>query len=394
MSKIDDLIKKLCPNGVKYRKIGECCKIETGKLNASAAVESGDYMFFTTAKEASRTDTYRWDEEALLIAGNANVGDVKHYKGKFNAYQRTYVLTNFVKDINVRYLYFSLSNNLKVYLDSHKNEAAMTYIVLSTLENFEVAVPPLEVQCEIVHILDDFTLLSAELSAELKARKKQYQVYLELLLDKNNMTNFNIFKMSELFDFRNGLSKGKDSFGKGTPFIRYTDVYNNRFLKKDNITQLVTCNDVELKKLKVNRGDVLFTRTSEVAEEVGFSSVMLDNIENCVFNGFTIKASPKTSLLLPEYCAYCFSTNDFRNYVSTHCAFTTRASLTGKTIGEYEIVVPSINEQRRIVSILDKFYKICNDLSEGLPAEIEKRQKQYEYYRDKLLSFKEVEENV
>ena len=74
MSKIDDLIKELCPDGVELKKLGAICKIETGKLNANASREDGKYPFFTTAKEISRIDTYRWDAEALLIAGNANVG--------------------------------------------------------------------------------------------------------------------------------------------------------------------------------------------------------------------------------------------------------------------------------------------------------------------------------
>ena len=196
--------------------------------------------------------------------------------------------------------------------------------------------------------------------------------------------------MGSLFDFRNGLSKGKNFFGSGIPFIRYTDVYNNRFLKEEDITALVECTSVEIEKLGVHRGDVFFTRTSETAEDIGWSSVMLDDIGDCVFNGFTIKATPKTNYLLPEYCAYCFATEDFRKYVTSHCAFTTRASLTGKTIAEYQLAIPSMEKQQEIVNVLNKFHSLCNDLSTGLPAEIEARQKQYEYYRDKLLSFKEL----
>lgn len=196
--------------------------------------------------------------------------------------------------------------------------------------------------------------------------------------------------MAELFDFRNGLSKGKEFFGTGIPFVRYTDVYNNRFLKASDITALVECTPTELEKLRVSKGDVLFTRTSETAEDVGWSAVMLDNMDDCVFNGFCIKATPRTNYLLPEYCSYCFSTREFRQYVTSHCAFTTRASLTGKTIAEYQLPVPSIEEQKHIANILNKFHTLCTDLEAGIPAEIEARQKQYEYYRDKLLSFESV----
>lgn len=139
-------------------------------------------------------------------------------------------------------------------------------------------------------------------------------------------------KLGDLFEFRNGLSKGKEFFGKGIPFIRYTDVYNHRALHKEDITALAECTPREMESLRVKRGDVLFTRTSETAEDVGWSAVMLDDMDNCVFNGFTIRATARTDQLLPEYCAYCFSTSEFRQYVTRHCAFTTRASLTGETI--------------------------------------------------------------
>ena len=200
------------------------------------------------------------------------------------------------------------------------------------------------------------------------------------------------FKLGDLFDFRNGLSKGKEYFGEGTPFIKFTDVFNKRSLRKKDLTAKVECSESEKQTLKVQRGDVLFTRTSETREDVGWASVMLDDIEECVFNGFSIRATPKTNNLLPEYCAYCFTTKEFRRYVASHCSFTTRASLTGGVLSEYELPVPGIEHQKWIAGILDKFDSLCNDLSDGLPAEIEARQKQYEYYRDKLLSFKRKDE--
>lgn len=152
---------------------------------------------------------------------------------------------------------------------------------------------------------------------------------------------------------------------------------------------MVECTPAEIEKLRVRKGDVLFTRTSETAEDVGRSTVVLDDVGDCVFNGFSIKASPKANYLLPGYCAFCFSTKEFRQYITSHCAFTTRASLTGQTISEYILPVPSRERQQEIVDILNKFHALCADLTSGLPAEIEARQKQYEYYRDKLLSFEE-----
>ena len=102
------MIDTYCPDGVEYKKLGDVCKIETGKLNANEAKANGLYPFFTTSKEISRIDYYKWDTEALLVAGNVNVGDVKYYKGKFNAYQRTYVLTSFEDNINTHFLFHKI----------------------------------------------------------------------------------------------------------------------------------------------------------------------------------------------------------------------------------------------------------------------------------------------
>lgn len=150
-------------------------------------------MFFTTAREASRINRYRWDTEALLIAGNANVGDIKHYTGKFEAYQRTYVLTGFDERCNIRFLYYWLAANLKKYLEVHTKKSAMTHIVLSTLREHKIPLPcpgdpkkSLAIQGEIVRILDTFDTLTHSISEglprEIKLRQKQYEYYRDLLL--------------------------------------------------------------------------------------------------------------------------------------------------------------------------------------------------------------------
>ena len=386
MSKISDLINKLCPNGVEYKSIGACCKIETGKLNANAAVENGEYMFFTTAKEPSKTDTYRWDEEALLIAGNANIGDVKHYNGKFNAYQRTYVLTNFSKDINVKYLYFSLSNNLKVYLDKHKNEAAMTYIVLSTLENFKIAVPPLEVQDEIVRILDDFTLLSAELSAELKARQTQYEFYRDELLAFNNK-DYEWKTLGEIATdmYRGNGIKRNDVKETGIPCVRYGEIYTSYNVTFNKCISHTDENIISKKKY-FEHGDVLFAITGETVEEIGKSTVYLGD-DKCLAGGDMVVMKHNQN---PKYMAYVLSTTQAQMQKSRKKVKSKVVHSSIPDLKEIYIPIPPLKVQEKVADILEQFDKLCNDIAEGLPAEIEARKKQYEYYRDKLLTFKEL----
>lgn len=398
MNKIDNLIKRIHNAKVEYVFLSELeekgiIQLGRGKIISKDEIRNvpGDFPVYSSSStgdgEIGRYGKYMFDDERITwsIDGGGKFfyrNNIKYSVTNVGGWLK--VLNN--SYINTKYLYYFLINAWATKTFNYIKKAHPSVI----RDEYCIAVPPLEIQCEIVHVLDHFTLLSAELSAELKAREKQYKEYINILLNEKNMNKYKKIKLKELFDFRNGLSKGKEFFGSGTPFVRYTDVYNKRFLHIEDINEKVNCTDKELETLKVKRGDVFFTRTSEIAEEVGYSSVMLDNIENCVFNGFTIKATPKTELLIPEYCAFCFSTDIFRQYVSTRCAFTTRASLTGKTIGEFELCVPSIQEQEKIVKQLMSLYKLVNDISEGLPAEIEARQKQYEYYRDKLLTFKEL----
>ena len=147
----------------------------------------------------------------------------------------------------------------------------------------------------------------------------------------------------------------------------------------------------EISRYEVRKGDVFFTRTSETKEEIGMASVMLENIEKCVFSGFVLRARPKTELLIPEYCAYCFSTTQMRKEIVRYASFTTRALTSGPNLSRIDLAIPSLEAQKKIVSILDSFQSLVNDINLGLPAEIEGRQKQYEYYRDKLLTFKRLE---
>ena len=252
-------------------------------------------------------------------------------------------------------------------------------------EKYPIPVPPLEIQREIVKVLDTFT----KLEAELKLRRKQYQYYIDDLLNfENDIPNL---KLSEIFEFKNGLNKGKEFFGKGNFIVKYTDVYKNNFLFKSSLSDRVEVTENEKNNVSAKKGDVFFTRTSETREEIGFASVLLEDIEGCVFSGFLIRGRQKQERLLPKYCSYCFKSKKVREQIIKNCIFTTRASLSGANLGLVKIPVPSLEEQARIVAILDKFDALVNDLSSGLPAEIAARRKQYEHYRDRLLTFKEAQ---
>ncbi|MFA5000477.1 MAG: restriction endonuclease subunit S [Patescibacteria group bacterium] len=382
-SKIEGLISELCPKGVEVFGLGSICKIETGRLNANAAVAGGDYLFFTTAKEISKIDKYRWDTEALLVAGNANVGDVKHYIGKFEAYQRTYVLTNFFKKINVRFLYFVLKNNLQEFLKSNSNSAAMTYIVLSTLENFRIPVPPLPIQEEIVKILDNFTELEVELEAELEARKNQYEHYRNKLLTFGNDIEYN--NLEHIFNFKNGYtpSKAKSKYWENgdIPWFRMEDIRSNgRILDKS-----IQCvNRSGVKGKGVFPKDSIIVATSATIGE--HALITIPHLTNQRFVSLSIKDELKQKLNIKFLFYYFFVIDEWCLKNTTKSSF---SSVDMNGFRKFPIPIPPISEQERIVSTLDKFDALVNDISIGLPAELKARRQQYEYYRNKLLTFKE-----
>ena len=387
MSRLQELIWELCPDGVEYKRIVDVSRVGRGVrvVRKELSDTEGYPVFQNSLTPLGYYTSFNRTQNTVYIISAGAAGDIGFCDVDFWAADDCLFIEE-NDSLDQRFLYHVLMSQQNM-LYSRVRKASVPRLSRTVIEGLEVPVPPLEVQREIVRVLDNFTLLRQELSAELSARRKQYEYYRNQMLQFDSGTKR--IALGDLFDFRNGLSKGKEFFGKGTPFIRYTDVYNNRSLRKKDITALVECTSDEIEKLRVSRGDVLFTRTSETAEDVGWSSVMLDDIGDCVFNGFTIRATPTTDKLLPEYCAFCFATDDFRDYVTRNCAFTTRASLTGKTIADYKLAVPPIPVQQKIASFLENFEAICTDLNIGLPAEIEVRQKQYEFYRDQLLTFTE-----
>ena len=170
--------------------------------------------------------------------------------------------------------------------------------------------------------------------------------------------------IGDILEFKNGLNKGKEFFGYGTPIVNYTDVYHLSGMHSSDIKGRVSLTKDEIRRFEVRKNDVFFTRTSETPEEVGLSAVLLDDIEDCAFSGFVLRGRPKNDWLNPEYCRYCFSTKEVRTEIIKNCTYTTRALTNGRVLSSIEIPLPQKEEQIAIAETLAIFEDHIANLSE------------------------------
>lgn len=281
------------------------------------------------------------------------------------------------------------------------------YISKKDFMKIKIPIPPIEVQEEIVRILDKFTELSAELTAELTARKKQYEFYRDQLLSfngindttnnrtgggYNHLLNCQV-KWVRLGDLALVTKLAGFEFTKYVKYSNSGQIIALRGLNVKNgqldLTDVKYIDESDLSKLdrsKLKKGDLLFTYVGTVGQ------VALINEDEKFY------LAPNVALIritnegvLPDYLRYyCQSNIFYKKEILRLIQASSMQNIPMEKIRKFVVPVPPIEEQKRIVAILDRFDKLCNDISEGLPAEIDARQKQYEYYRDKLLTFEEI----
>ena len=400
--KIDEMLEKYCKNGVRFYKLDEIVDFLNGKGHEKNIVEHGRYIVVNSKFISTDGDTQKFSNEQICPVYKDDIlmvmSDLPNGRAlakcfyvedddKYTLNQRICALRVKDKDlINIRFLYYYLNRNRQLL--RYDNGVDQTNLRKDDILNIRVAVPPLEVQCEIVHILDDFTLLSAELSAELKARQQQYEYY------KNELYSFKdkdvkYVKLKEIAEiYRGGNFQKKDFIENGKPCIHYGQIYT-KYGKTANKTYTFVNDTVFEKSKQAGKNDIVMAVTSENIEDVCKCVVWLGN-ENIAVSGHTAIIHTKINA---RYLGYYFSTLHFFIDKAKLAHGTKVIEVTPSSLNDILIPVPSEEEQENIASKVEKFEKLCNDISEGLPAEIEARQKQYEYYRDKLLTFKELKVN-
>lgn len=370
MSRLEELIQELCPNGVCYYYIEDIAKITRGRVISKQYIieNEGEYPVYSSQTENNGElgfiSTYDFDGEYLTwTTDGANAGSVFYRNGKFSITNVCGLIEIVDSFVMIRFLYYILSVEAKKYVNRGMGNPKLMSNVMAKVK---IPVPPLEVQREIVRILDHFTELTieltAELTTELTARKKQYEYYRDHLLTFGD--DVPLVKLGDIATIRTGrkpkhINDGKCGYeyiNAGTTNSGYVDEYN--------------C-----------EGDTV-TTPSRGQGGIGFVGYQLTPFW---LGPLCYKIRAQQDNVLNKYIFYILS-----SYKQTIVALKKEGgtpAVNASDLGLIKIPLPSLEKQQRIVDILDRFDTLCNDLTAGLPAEIEARQKQYEYYRDKLLTF-------
>ncbi|WP_338933983.1 restriction endonuclease subunit S [Fusobacterium polymorphum] len=398
MSKLDELIKELCPNGVEYKRLGEVCDFQNGfafksalfKENGEAilritnisngVINEEDLKYFLLDDYKEDLDNYIVSKNDIVIAmSGATTGKIgiNNTSKKFYLNQRVgKFIPNIVK-LNNRFLYhFLLSKSLEI-LKISSGSGAQPNLSTENIKNLVIPAPPLEVQEEIAKILDNYTKsveeLKEKLNAELITRKKQYSWYRDYLLKFENKVE--IVKLGDISEY----SKDKIDIKELSP-ENYIGIENMLQDAKGVIKS--SCLLTEGRCTKFFEGDILIGNIRPYLKKIWLS----DRIGGANADVLVIKKSIES--IDNKYLFFVLSSEKFFSYVMKSVKAGKMPRGNKEMIMRYQFPLPPLEVQKRIVEVLDNFEKICNDLNIGLPAEIEARQKQYEFFRNYLLTFK------
>ena len=363
MSRLDELLQELCPDGVEYGKIGDLVDYEQpSKYIVSSTNYNDDYDVPVLTAGQSFILGYTDETDGICEASKDNpviifddfTGAFKWVDFPFKVKSSAMKILRPKLDVAVFRYVFHLMGWLNYTSSEHKR------LWIGIYSEFEVPVPPLEVQREIVRILDKFTQLRAELSAELSARRIQYEHY------------------------RNKLFM----FGEDVPIVKFTDVINSISSGKNKLKSTDGTFPVYGSTGEIGRTDnAVYSGKRILVARVGANAgfvYVVDGEYDVSDNTLMIDVKDEMNF---QY-VYQMLVNMNLNKLAKGGG---QPLVTAGDLRKIDVYNPSYGVQCRVADILEKFAMVCNDISSGLPAEIEARTKQYEFYRDKLLSFKRKE---
>lgn len=374
MSNLEELIQEYCPNGVEMIELFKIAKIVRGdRITKKDIVEDGAFPVISGGQmPMGRYGKYNREASTITISSYGAAGYIGFQLEKFWA--NDVCLCVFPSEkVENKYLYYALKTKQN-YLYSKTTKAIPDHIPTTVLQELKIPLPALPVQREIVRILDSFTLYSAELTAELTARRKQYEFYRDKLLTFSQ-NDFEWTILEKIAVYTNGKGHENNVNEKGKYIL-----INSKFIStKGEVIKFV---DEQFSPIYQNEFAMVLSDLPNGRALAKCFFVLED--DRYTVNQRICRISNINEKILPKFLFYYMDRN---KYFLAKDNGVDQTNLSKDYVLQMPIPVLPLAFQKRIVYVLDNFDEICSDLKIGLPAEMEKRQQQYEYYREKLLTF-------
>ncbi|WRD04909.1 restriction endonuclease subunit S [Helicobacter pylori] len=395
MHKIERLLQTLAPKGVEFRKLGEVCDFQKGKSITKKAVTFGKVPVISGGRQPAyyHNEANRSGETIAISSSGVYAGYVSYWDiPVFLA--DSFSVSPKQKTLMPKYLFHYLTTQQDA-IHATKSTGGIPHVYSKDLQNFLIPIPPLEIQQEIVKILDAFTELNTELNTELKARKKQYQYYQNMLLDFNDINQNHKDAKERL---------AQKPYPKRLKTLLQTLAPKGvEFRKLGEVCEILDNRRIPIAKNKRNPG---------IYPYYGANGIQ-DYIDSYIFDGDFVLVGEDGSVInknntpVVNWASGKIWVNNHAHVLQTknelklkflyfylqtidvsYCVAGTPPKINQENLKKITIPIPPLEIQQEIVKILDQFSLLTTDLLAGIPAEIKVRKKQYEYYREKLLTFK------
>lgn len=404
---MDDLIKNSKSKDVQYLKIKDIFDVRGGYTPSKRNLDfwsNGKLPWFRMddirkngriLSNSLQKITYKaardkpFKSNSIILATTATIGEHALIKVPFVANQQFSIFTLKEKNINfinIKYLYYHFFQ-ISEWCKKNTKVSSFPSVDIKKIKEISIPIPSIKEQERIVKILDKFTDLTADLTAELTASIKQYEYYKNFLF--SSISNLKLVNLHDLAILSNvGVDKKINDDEKSIKLLNYMDIFLNKHIDSKIPKMVVTASDKKIEVCDVKKGDVFITPSSEKINEIGLTSVVTEDLKNCCYSYHIMRIRlKKENYLLSQYINYYFTSNIAKKQILKKAKGITRYGLTKTNFENIKIFIPSAQQQEIIIKTLDKFESLTSNLREGLPKEIQLQNKQYEYYRNKLLKF-------
>ena len=383
-----NLLEEIQNAPVEWKELGEVTILKRGRVMSKGYLEEnrGEYPVYSSQTlhrgEIGKITTYDFNGEFLTwTTDGANAGTVFYRIGKFSITNVCGIIeVTDTQEVNCKFLYYYLSTVTKEHVVSGMGNPKLMSNVMAKIK---IPIPPLEIQEKIVQTLDKFTDYVTELTSELTLRQKQYSYFRDYLLNfEEDSYKVEWKSLGEVCLSTKTISWKNEDGQKQFKYIDLSSV--SRENKKITDVTIITKSTAPSRAQKIiKKDDILFATTRPMLKR--FTKVTKEyNYQICSTGFCVLRPSDK---ILSNYLYHLVASSNFYDYVERNQSGTSYPAISDNLVKNYQFPLPPLSIQEKIVHVLDNFDTVCNDLNIGLPKEIELRQKQYEYFRDQLLTY-------